>query len=112
MPGQQSFDPPLTQALAYPARVAILGILVERHDERLGASEVATEADLSPSTFHEHRDALIDLGLMEKHDGEGYPSYSLADTEQTAILRELNTVLSRLYAEQEDFSASVEEFVE
>ncbi|WP_439026859.1 winged helix-turn-helix domain-containing protein [Haloarchaeobius sp. DT45] len=112
MRSQQSFDPPLTRALAYPARVAILGILVERHDERLGASEIAAAADLSPSTFHGHREALIDLGLMEKHEGEGYPSYSLADTNQATILVELNTTLSRVYAEREGFAASVEEFVE
>ncbi|WP_267640048.1 winged helix-turn-helix domain-containing protein [Haloarchaeobius amylolyticus] len=108
----RSFEPPLTRALAYPARVAILGVVVERPDERLGASEIASEANLSPSTFHDHREELIDLGLLEKHDGEGYPSYSLADTDQTAQLAELNATLSRVYAEREDYAASVEEFVE
>ncbi|WP_435347480.1 helix-turn-helix domain-containing protein [Haloarchaeobius sp. HRN-SO-5] len=108
----EAFDPPLERALGYPARVAILGVLTEARDQELGASEIAARADLAASTFHEHRDPLRSLGFLERTSGDGYPTYSLAETPQVEALDELDEALAAFYDEsgQEDESA-VREFV-
>ncbi|WP_435358991.1 hypothetical protein [Haloarchaeobius sp. DFWS5] len=107
-----SFEPALLRALQYPARVAILATLVEHRDESLGATTITAEAGLAASTFHSHRETLLDLELVEKHEGDGYPSYSLADTEQARLLADLDEALQRAYERRDDFVTSVEEFVE
>ncbi|WP_435333298.1 helix-turn-helix domain-containing protein [Haloarchaeobius sp. TZWWS8] len=112
MDADEPFDQPLYRALRYPARVAILAVFVERRGEALGATTVARDAGLAVSTFHDHRDTLVDLEFVERHDEEGYPSYTLAETKQARLLCELDSVLSDVYGRREDVAVSVEEFVE
>jgi DNA-binding transcriptional ArsR family regulator len=112
MPSDATFESPISQALGYPARVAILGVLVESREETLGATSIATQAGIDPSTFHDHREALLNLGFMRKHEQTGYPTYSLANTERAKLLVELNDSLVRASEDSAAYQESVEEFLE
>lgn len=104
---------PFTMAFRYPARVAIVGVLVDARDDPLGATDVARQAGIAQSTFHDHRDDLRDLGLLERHDDGAYPTYSLAETDcaraLVALVDELETAYSTM---EEAHEESVEEFLQ
>jgi DNA-binding transcriptional ArsR family regulator len=109
-----AFESPLGRALSTPARVRIAGALVESREEELLPTEIAGQAGVSERTFHNHREALVELGVMRKHHPEsGYPRYALADSVVAELLVELNDALgSQFVAGAEDVETAVQNFTE
>jgi DNA-binding transcriptional ArsR family regulator len=106
------FTSPLARGLSTPARVRIAGALVESREEELLPSDLAAQANVSKRTFHNHRDALVELGVMRKVDPDrGYPRYTLADSTVASLLVELNETLEVQFLElTEGVETAVENF--
>lgn len=86
-----AFRSPLERALSTPARVQITGALVESRGQELLPTEIAGQAGVSERTFHNHREALVELDVMRRHHPDsGYPRYALADSTVADLLVELN----------------------
>jgi DNA-binding transcriptional ArsR family regulator len=109
-----AFRSPLERALSTPARVKITGALVESRGEELLPTEIAGQAGVSERTFHNHREALVELGVMRRHHPErGYPRYTLADSTVADLLVALNDHLgSQFVADTEGVEAAVQRFTE
>jgi DNA-binding transcriptional ArsR family regulator len=109
-----AFRSPLERALSAPARVRIAGALVESRGEELLPTEIAGQAGISERTFHNHREALVDVGVMRRHHpGSGYPRYALADSTVADLLVELNDELGAQFVSgDDDVEAAVQHFTE
>jgi DNA-binding transcriptional ArsR family regulator len=109
-----AFRSPLERALSTPARVKIAGALVESRGQELLPTEIAGQAGVSERTFHNHREALVDLGVMRRHHPDsGYPRYALADSTVADLLVELNDHLgSQLVTDTEGVATAVQNFTE
>lgn len=109
-----AFRSPLERALSTPARVRITGALVESRGEALLPTEIAGQAGVSERTFHNHREALVELSVMRKHRPEsGYPRYALADSPVADLLVALNDQLgAQFVADTEDVQTAVQQFTE
>jgi DNA-binding transcriptional ArsR family regulator len=107
-----AFRSPLERALSTPARVRIAGALVESRGQGLLPTEIAGHAGISERTFHNHRDALVDLGVMcKRHPDSGYPRYALADSAVARLLVELNDELgARVVADTDGVETAVRNF--
>ena len=82
-----AFRSPLERALSTPARVQIAGALVESRGQELLPTEIAGQAGVSERTFHNHREALVELDVMRRHRPDsGYPRYALADSTVADLL--------------------------
>ncbi|MFC5365426.1 ArsR/SmtB family transcription factor [Salinirubrum litoreum] len=109
-----TFRSPLGRALSTPARVRIAGALVESRGEELLPTEIAGQAGVSERTFHNHREALVELGVMRKHHPEsGYPRYTLADSPVADLLVALNAELdAQFVAGTDGVQTAVQNFTE
>ena len=95
--------PPLAQVFVYPARVKFLAVLADDPDEEFSATTLANHADTDPSTWTDHREALLELGFVEERETSGrYPRYALADTPHARLLRELSSELDAVLLDAND----------
>ena len=62
---------PFVELLRTEGRVKILDAFIRKPTTELSSGEVATLADIDPSTFNRNKDTLIELGLIEEIDREG-----------------------------------------
>jgi len=100
---QDLTSPPLAQVLVYPARVKILAVLADDPSASFGATDLADHADVDPSTWATHRDALLDLGLVRTVETDGpYPEYALAETSAGGALKRLSDELDDVLLDETD----------
>lgn len=104
------FDPPLARAFPHSTRLRLAGALADAPDGGLGATELTDHADVGRATFYDHREELVDIGVMETV-GDAATRYRLADTEVARAVRRLNDAVgSRLTADDREFADALTDF--
>lgn len=90
----EEMDNPLTVLLAPRARAQILDSLLEAPDEPLTVSEITGQAGVDNATFHHHKDALTDLGIVETAGKKGNAqTYTLTDSPLVGLVAMLRNVV-------------------
>ena len=92
------FDPPLARAFPHSTRLRLAGALADAPDGGLGATELTDHANVGRATFYDHREELVEIGLMETVDGGATTRYQLAETEVAAAIRQLNEAVGEKMA--------------
>ncbi|QLD88294.1 winged helix-turn-helix transcriptional regulator [Natronomonas salina] len=86
---------PFVQLLENPGRAKILDTLIRRNASRLTAEQIATQANISRSTFSRNKDFLLDLEIMTEYDEAGTTRYQVnKQNEVVQLLAEFHRELS------------------
>ena len=105
------FDPPLARAFPHSTRLRVAGALADAPESGLGATELTDHADVGRATFYDHREELVEIGVMETVEGEGATRYRLADTEVARTVERLNDAVGdRLATGDREFADALTDF--
>lgn len=105
------FDPPLARAFPHSTRLRLAGALADAPDGGLGATELTDHANVGRATFYDHREELIDIGLMATVENDATTRYRLADTEVAEAIRHLNDAVGEeLVTGDREFADALTDF--
>lgn len=102
---------PLTTTYGHPARLKIVETALANPDRAFNVRELATEANLNESTVHQHKDFLVDLGILDTVSLGPIDGYQLADSELATVGRKWRDLhQDRLSALENDTETAIEDF--
>lgn len=105
------FDPPLTRAFPHSTRLRLAGALADAPDDGIGATELTDHAGVGRATFYDHRDELVEIGVMETVETDAATRYRLADTEVARAVRRLNDAVGdRMATGDREFADALTDF--
>ena len=105
------FDPPLARAFPHSTRLRLAGALADAPEKGLGATELTDHANVGRATFYDHREKLVEIGVMETVETDASTRYRLADTEVARIARRLNDALGdQLASGDREFADALTDF--
>ena len=108
---EDRFDPPLVRAFPNSTRLRLAGALADAPDGGLGATDLTDHANVGRATFYDHREELVEIGVMETVDDDAATRYRLADTEVGKAIRQLNdTIGDRMATGDREFADALTDF--
>lgn len=108
---EDRFDPPLARAFPHSTRLRLAGALADAPEDGLGATKLTDHANVGRATFYDHREELVEIGVMETVEGEATTRYRLADTEVGRIVHRLNDAIGdQLASGDREFADALTDF--
>ncbi|WP_135855311.1 winged helix-turn-helix domain-containing protein [Halorussus salinus] len=102
---------PLTKIYGHPARLKIVETALANPNRAFNVRELATASDLDESTVHQHKDLLVELGLLDRVSLGRIDGYQLADSELARVGQEWRDLHhDRLDALENDTETAIEDF--
>ena len=106
-----TFAPPMARAFPHAARTRIAGALADAPNRAFSATELADHAGVGRGTFYDHREELVELGILEFVEDDSVTRYRLADTDVAQMVRQLNETLGDRFAEGDrEFADALTDF--
>ncbi len=85
MPVDDEEERPLSRVYLHPARLKIVETLLANPNHVFNLKELATTAEVDESSVHNHKEFLIELGILERVPRARYDGYQLAESDLVSI---------------------------
>lgn len=76
---------PLSRTYGHPVRLKIVDTLLANPDRAVNVRELADAANVDESSVHNHKDFLVDVGILERVSLGRIDGYQLADSELAEV---------------------------